>query len=351
MQSARRVIIGGSWRRPVDEEAFARGFRELGWEVSQFVQPAGLSVPGQLYRMRLSPLLRDVNARLLGLVARQQPHLVFLQRCDRILPQTIRDIRLASPRTRVFQFHNDDPYAGLRDRVKNRHFLQSLRYADATLVFRPVNVAEARRWGAPCVEVFPPYYVRALHFPEPGTVADADVVFVGHFEDDGRAQIIEAMVAAGLRVALFGTDWDKAPRSCRWIHARRVPPAFGDDYRRALARGRMALVFLSRINRDVWTTRTFEIPACGVAMLTPDNPALRGYFTGDEAIYYRERDLRDAVATAVKWAADPAACARVAAAGHERCLRDGHSELDRTRQLVELWRRLGGESAAAAPAP
>jgi spore maturation protein CgeB len=341
--TGRTVLIGGDWRWPIYEQALATGFRELGWEAAEFRQPATVDAIGFAgAKLRNARALRGLNRRFLDTVATVRPDIVFLQRCDLILPGAVRAVRSVSPETVVFQFHNDDPFVGLRNRFKYRHFLRSLPDADATFVFRPVNLQDARRSGAALVEVLLPYYVRSLHRPVPESAIDFDVVFIGHYERDGRAEAIEALGAAGLRVGLFGTHWANAPRSCRWIRSREVVPVRGDDYRRTLSRAHMALVFLSRLNRDVWTTRCFEIPACGVAMLVPGNEHLRAFFTDDEAIYYREGDVADLVARAVAWSRDPERCREVGRAGWRRCIADGHSEVDRARQIVAVWEKLQG---------
>ena len=335
------VLLGGDWTWHYYERARASGFGELDWEVIEFRQPSdedALGFAGS--KLRYARALRGLNRRFLDTVARTRPDIVFLERCDLILPESIRAVRDVSARTVVFQFHNDDPFIGLKRRFKYRHFLRSLPDADATFVFRPVNVEDARRFGARIVEVLPPYYVGALHHPVPDRVVDYDVVFVGHYEPDGRAQAIEALAAAGLRVGLFGTFWDKAPRSCTWIRSQSVVPVRGAEYRRTLSRAKMALVFLSRLNRDVWTTRCFEIPACGVAMLAPDNEHMRAFFTPEETIYYRDGDVDDLVAKALSWSASPGRCEEVAHAGRRRVMAGGHSETDQARQIVALWERL-----------
>jgi spore maturation protein CgeB len=338
---APRVLIGGDWKWPIYEDALASGFREVGWEVFEFRQPAKEDALGfSGVKLRLAPSLRGVNARFLETIARVLPDIVFLQRCDLIVPESLRAVREISSKTVVFQFHNDDPFVGLKTRFKFRHFLRSLCLADAALVFRPVNVEDARRYGARVVEILPPYYVKDLHYPVSDRVIDYDLVFIGHYEPDGRAQTIEALVSAGLRLGLHGTHWDLAPRSCSWIRSQNVGPARGDDYRRTLSRAKMALVLLSKQNRDVWTTRSFEIPACRVAMLTPDNPYMRTLFSEDEAIYYQEGDVSELVKKAVEWSQDPERCDLVAEAGWRRCMRDGHSETDRARQVIALWKQI-----------
>jgi spore maturation protein CgeB len=348
--AAPRVLIGGDWKFAIYEAALADGFRELGWDVVEFRQPDEVDHLGFAgAKLRFGPALRGLNHRFLTEVERTQPDLVFLQRGEMLLPHTLATVPQVSPGTLVFQFHNDDPWVNTKERFKCRHVVASLPYADATYVFRPVNVADAQRSGARVVDVLLPYYIPDLHFPVDERVIDFDIVFVGHYEDDGRAQVIEALAASGLSIGLFGQHWDEAPRECRWIHSRAISRADGDEYRRTLSRGRLALVLLSGLHRDVWTTRCFEIPAIGVAMLLPDNPYLRELYGEDEAVFYRMGDVDQLARTALEWTARPDDCARVAAAGRARCLRDGHTATDRARQIVAQWEQLRLQRAGGTP--
>ena len=352
-QISPRILIAGDWRWPHHEAALEAGFRDLGWDVIRFVQPSAedrLGVMGA--KLRLGPALGPVNHRFLELVGETRPDIVFLQRCDLILPRSIRAVRDVSPRSLVFLFHNDEPFVGLRDRLKWRHLLGSLKYADATFVFRPANVGMARGLGAAVVEILPPYYVRSLHVPqEPSSDdRDYDVVFIGHYEDDWRAAALERLAGSGLRVGLFGTGWEETPAEFPWIRSQEARAVYGEEYRSALASGKLALVFLSRLNHDVWTTRCFEIPACAVAMLAPDNPSLRGYFGDAEAIYYRDGDIDSLVEAAHRASDDPGVWRSVAQAGWERCKKDGHSELDRARQIAATWSRITSSRKAGSRA-
>ncbi len=337
------VLVGGDWQWPMYEEALANGFREIGWNVSEFRQRSEGESSGSLgSKLLLSPFLRELNARFVETVEQVKPDLVLLQRCGLLLPDSIRKVAEVSPGSRVFLFHNDDPFVRVKRRVVWRNFLHSIPYADATLVFRPVNVEEAKRFGARVVEVLPPYYVKSMHYPVANEAVDYDVVYVGHYETDGRADMVEALAAAGLRVGLFGTAWEGAPASCAWIHSQQIVPVRGDEYRRTLSRALMAIAFISKRNRDVWTTRCFEIPACRVAMLTPDNAHMRSFFGEDEVIYYEDGNVEDIVAKAVAWSQQPDRCRDLAEAGWRRCTVGGHSEVDRARQIADLWERIVG---------
>jgi spore maturation protein CgeB len=111
---------------------------------------------------------------------------------------------------------------------------------------------------------------------------------------------------------------------------------WGDDYARAIAGARIALVFLSGRNRDNYTRRCFEIPAIGTLMLAPRTQELLSLYRADEeAAFFGTAD--ELIGQVRRYLADSELRARVAAAGHARCVRDGYDVDSRARQfLVDL---------------
>ena len=61
-----------------------------------------------------------------------------------------------------------------------------------------------------------------------------------------------------------------------------IEPVFGDDYAKALCGAKVCLAFLSKLNRDSYTRRCFEIPACGNVMLAERTADLCRMFKEDE---------------------------------------------------------------------
>ena len=91
------------------------------------------------------------------------------------------------------------------------------------------------------------------------------------------------------------------------------------------------------MNRDVYTRRCFEIPACGTAMVAPRTKELQAmYREGEEAVYF---DSKEELLAKVRWLLeDDEARNRIAKAGRERCLQDGHSNVIRAPRSLRRWR-------------
>jgi spore maturation protein CgeB len=113
-----------------------------------------------------------------------------------------------------------------------------------------------------------------------------------------------------------------------------VRNAWGEDYNKALCGARVALCFLSRLNRDTYTRRSFEIPASGTLMLAQYTEDLAGMFKpGEDADFFRSPE--ELVQKLQRYLGDDALRRRVALAGQRRVATDGHDVVSRMRQLAQ----------------
>ncbi len=138
----------------------------------------------------------------------------------------------------------------------------------------------------------------------------------------------------GLGVRIWGNGW---PQRSTVVPGMRVErkALYADEFARAICAFDINLAFLRKMNRDVQTTRSVEIPACGAFMLaerTDEHCAL--FEEGKEAEYFgSERELLD---KAKYYVAHPEERQRIAIAGRERCLKSGYSYQERLRTMLAL---------------
>jgi spore maturation protein CgeB len=109
----------------------------------------------------------------------------------------------------------------------------------------------------------------------------------------------------------------------------------GAEYRKALCGAKMCLCFLSKLNRDSYTTRSFEIPACGRLLLSERTADLQRFFREDvEAVFF---STPEELAQKALWLRDhPEKIEAIAQAGMQRVYSDGHSIEDRMKQLLSI---------------
>lgn len=364
-----RILLAGEWTVDVYEAALARALAYLGHGVTPFpwrrfhegaLKPAALS-PGWVaakfsFHYGLQPLLMRIGDAMVDLAARQQPDVVFIYRGIFIPPRTLRALRRAAPRAVIVGYNNDDAFAPGNPPWMWRHFIAALPHYDLALTFRALNISEFREAGAHRAGLLRGWFVPWVHRPltlSPDDHArfECDVVFVGHFEPDGRLELLEAIDRAGYRLRLFGGNWAKAPNRAWLQRLGPIRPVFGDDYAKAIRGAKVALSFLSSRNRDTYTTRSFEIPAAGGVMLSQYTPDLVTFFREDiEAGFFRSRD--EMLAKIARLCGDEENRVRIARAGRDRVIKDGHDVMSRAAELAATLaplvarKHLAGRAAA-----
>lgn len=330
--------------------------RELGHEVTGVdTTPPERKAEWRLHnrvlnRLGFPPDLAGANRRAVEVAARGGWELLWVDGGRTIRPATLEAFRRANPGAPVVSYTLDDM---MNPRNQSRAYLASLPAYDLHVTTKTYNVAELKALGARDVLFSGNAYDPRTHRPMELSAAErkrwgAEAAFVGQYERDRFEQIL-ALAEAGVEVSVWGPDWETR----RAAHPRlRVREAWvgGDDYARVVSAARVNLGFLRKANRDQQTTRSVEIPACGGFLLaerTPEHLAL--FAEGREAEYFASTD--ELVAKARHYLEHEDERRRVAAAGRERCLRDGYSYRERLRAVFAYLERVragGGAPRARA---
>jgi spore maturation protein CgeB len=356
-QRPMKVLIAGDWHSTVHEEPAAAALERLGCEVVRFPwhgyfdsTTAPASRTGRVTqlgariqnRLLLGPRLSRMNKDLAERARAAEPDFILLYRASHVTPGCLQAIRAALPKTIIVTYNNDDPFAPGYSSWLWRHFKASVRLCDLVLSYRPGNLEDYVRAGARRVRLLRSWFVPEVHRPvelsaEERHAFECDVVFVGHYEPDGRLQMLDSIARAGFRVRLFGPgyDWDgpllesEALRSL--VPVRLV---WGDDYVKALCGAKVALCFLSRLNRDSYTRRSFEIPATGTLMLSEYTPDLAKMFEeGSEVDFFRDEE--ELIRKVRHYVENDTRRRAVADAGRRRVRADAHDVESRMQALLD----------------
>ncbi len=349
-QSKLKILIVGDWHSELHEEAVFNAFKVLGHEVLKFAWHDYFKSSNQIAafnkkiqnRFIVGPAVRRLNRDLIKTTTEFSPDMIFVYRGTHITEGTLRRIKQQHLDVTLVGYNNDDPFAKGHKYSLWRHFLKSVPAYDLMLAYRHHNLEDFLRIGAKRVEL-----LRSWYFPERNhsvTLSaeerikyECDVVFVGHYEDDFRTHYLEELVRQGINVKLFGPgyDWDpvlvKSPELRHLVPVRLV---WGEDYNKALCGAKMALCFLSKLNRDTYTRRCFEIPATETLMISEyTNDLANLYKEGVEADFFRSKDeLVDKVRL---YLGNDQLRQTVAANGYRRVIESGHSVVDRMKQVLE----------------
>lgn len=284
------------------------------------------------------PILDRINRKLLQTVQACRPDALFVFRGTHIYPSSLARIKSLFPGITLVGYNNDDPFASGHSAFLWKHFLAGIPYYDCMFAYRYHNIAEYYQAGAKQVRLLRSWYMPESNYRIELDAADlreyaSDVVFVGHYEHDGRLDVIRAIASLGVDVKLFGTGWDQVvacvPGLASWAPIRRVS---GDEYNKALSGSKLALCFLSKLNRDTYTRRCFEIPATRTVMLSEYTDDLASLFMPDrEAVYFRTTE--EACQKVRELLQNEAQRLSIAEAGFNRLKRDGHDIVARMGEV------------------
>lgn len=342
-----KILIVGACAWPQYEDAFARGLREVECEVSLLSTTKFFSgLWGRIQQKIPLPsfaLLR-LNHAVIDTVKDKQPDLVLFWRTTHILPKTIR--QLTSMGVRTASYNNDDPFGPkMHGNVPWHHhflwywYIKCLPLFECNFFYRKINCVEAKGVGAVHAEVLLPYFIPWKDYPVQLNEAErqqfkTDVVFVGHYEPDGRENNIRALVEADINVKLWGGPyWSRVVLGDIYDSLSPIILAEGESYGKALCGAKVCLCFLSKLNRDTYTRRCFEIPAFGKVMLAERTDDLMRLFKEDEeACFFSSPE--ELVRKAHWLINNPDICELIAQAGLRRVWADGHDVASRAKYFL-----------------
>ena len=153
-----------------------------------------------------------------------------------------------------------------------------------------------------------------------------NVGFIGQFEKE-RFQSMLFLAKNGVKVTVRGTSWEKYIN----IHPNMVvKPGFilGEEYAKVINATKINLCFLRKVNRDLQTARSIEIPACGAFMLGErTNEHLYLFKEGEEAEFFEtDQELLHKIRF---YLGNEEKRLQIAERGKRRCFESGYSTKER----------------------
>ena len=304
-----------------------------------------LRVSGKLYRttgltLFRPPDLAGAKRQILEALQASAYDILWLDKALTIERETLAEVKRLQPECRIVGSSPDDMY---QRHNQTRQFLEHLALYDVFFTTKSYNVRELRSLGCPRVEFVQNSYDPHTHRPwqlsdEERPALGGPVGFIGAYERE-RANSLTYLATHEVAVRVWGgPSWSRHP----WRHPKLHVTArnlWADDYAKAISAFDVNLCFLRKINRDLQTTRSVEIPACGGFMLaerTDEHLAL--FEEGKEAEFFSsDEELLDKTRY---YLAHEDERKRIAAAGRERCLKSGYSNHERLRAMLSLVEKL-----------
>ena len=349
-----KILVAGDWHSELHEQAVYKAFIELGHEVLRFSWHQYFSNNGNKTVSVIStlikkfqnkfifgPLVRRLNRDFMSIVDESRPALIFVYRGTHIYPETLALVKKRYSATVLAGYNNDDPFAENQSRMLWRYFISGIPEYDMTFVYRHHNIDDFIRAGAKKVKLLRSWYMPDRNYPvqltsEENKYYGCDVAFIGHYEQDGRLEMLEEIVRHGYTLKLYGPgyEWDAiVAKSSLLSDQVPVKLVWGDQYNKAICGAKIALCFFSKLNKDTYTRRCFEIPATGTMMLSEYSDDLASLYTeGKEAEFFRNKE--EMINKVKCYMNDNKLRNSVAEAGNERVVNDGHDVVSRMKYVL-----------------
>lgn len=343
-----KILVVGDGHSDIHEVAVANAFLKLGHEVRTFYWQNYFDSNNKLVKILLKAqnkfligsVINKINKDLLRQAVVFYPKIIFIYRGTHIKSNAIQKLKKALPECTLFGYNNDDPFSKGHPPWLWRQFLSAVPYYDIMFAYRKHNIDEFYTVGAKQVELLMPWFIPEKDKPiETGSVDfKYDVVFVGHYEDDGRLEYLEEICKSGYNLGLFGppNEWDHLLKESKELkHLSPVRLVWNDEYNKVICSAKIALCFFSKLNRDTYTRRCFEIPAIGTMLLSEYSDDLASiYKAGIEADFFKNKD--EMIQKIGRYSSDEVLRNTVALNGNQRVINDGHDIQARMLRVLEF---------------
>ena len=313
--------------------------RELGHDVTGIASdPPGGFLKRQIYRaahrLRRHLDLVGTNRAVRETLDERAFDVLWVDKGLTISPSTLVWAKRRLPRISLVSYSPDDMFSS---------DLQSTRYRagiplyDLHVTTKSFNVDELPTLGARDVLFVNNAYDRVSHRPIELTESDrrrfsAPVGFVGTYEPE-RARVMLRMARDAIRVRIHGYGWHRMREHHPNLQITESQ-LLGIDYSKAINATDVNLAFLRKAYRDLQTTRSIEIPACGAFMLAErTSEHLELFEEGIEAEFFASYD--ELLSKCRDYILDPDKRMQVAAAGRARCLSDGYDNASVLGRVIE----------------
>lgn len=339
-ENEQKIVMGGDFRWEIYEKALSAAFSQLGYNVYEFgwgryFNDSFLNKTQEYFK--LGPIIKKINSDLAEFVKNTKPDICFIYRGVYIFLETILNIKKAG--TFVFGYNNDDPFGKNYPFYFWRHFKRSIPYYDHIFSYRLKNIEDYKKIGYKNTSLLRSYHIKDKNFPIeklPTNKYKCDVIFAGHYEDDGREECLKAIIDADVNFKLFGPEWQSSKYYNFFKEKLGEIYNLKEDYNLALNSAKIALCFLSKLNNDTYTRRNFEIPAAKTFMLSEYSDDLNSLFKeGVEAEYFRSKE--EMIEKIKYYLQNDKEREKIAMAGYQRLLKDGHEAEDRVKEIIRVF--------------
>lgn len=295
-------------------------------------------IRNKLFNLGLAISLPDIsncNQKIIELVSNKNYDLVWIDKGLMVNPNTLKFIKRIQPNIKIAGYSPDN--MTLRHN-QSQNFLDSLPYYDYFFTNKSYILNDMKKLGVKKIFFMNNSYEPSFHYLRELSKEDhiefgGDIGFVGFWEKE-RCEGILYLVNHGLKVKVFGDGkWNEYKKYNPNLIIK--PALYSENYSRALQAFKISLCFLRKINHDLQTTRTIEIPACGGFMMaerTTEHQAL--FEENKEAVFFSNNE--ELLEKCKYYLAHEEKRKQIAQNGYEKCKIAGYDNSSTIKKMVNI---------------
>ena len=334
MAKIKNIVLMGYFDYPWYEKAWSVGLKSMGLNILelQFKDYYRFNlIKSSAVQKKISYFLPIFPESLYIKIKDFSPDVILIYKgyhADKKFFDVFRDIWITG-------YDNDNVFNDKINLVKKNKIEKVLPLYDSYHCYRESNIEQYKQY-IKNVKLLQAYYLPWIHYKENNNDKTIEVSFIGHAENDKRIKYIEYLVQNKIKLKIFGDCkyWEKY--LSKEIYNIILPNnvVFLENYRKTINKTKINLSFFSSMNKDLYTRRVFEIPACGGFLMCERTEAMKElYKEGKEAEFFdNEDELKDKIEFYLK---NDLAREKIANNGYERCMKSGYDIYSRMKQWYD----------------
>lgn len=279
-----------------------------------------------------------LNREIIRQIVKNSYDIVWIDKGIFIEAETLKKIKQEQPRCIIIGYSPDNM---VERHNQSQLFLDSFPYYDYYITTKSYTVEKLKQMGCPNILFVNNAYEDTFHHPytltkEEKNKLGGEVGFIGAWERE-RCESILYLVQHGIPVRVWGGG--------KWLlYKGRYPNLiiedkglFSEDYNKALSAFDISLCFLRKMNFDLQTTRTMEIPACGSLLMAERTIEHERLFKDrEEAVFFSTNE--ELLEQCRYYLDHPDERKHIAEAGRQRCISSGYSNYETLKRILEYIR-------------
>ena len=338
------VLIIGSDKVFSIENIYVKYLKELGVNLKHFTAQAifydyyydGGILTKVLFKLGLSNIHQKINNQFKQIVNEFKPEIIWVFKGMEITPASLKWAKQQG--IKLVNYNPDNPFIFSGKGSGNANITNSIELYDFHFTYNLEIQKELQEKHHARTGLLPfAYDISQELYNE--CAKETEIVkacFLGN-PDKTRAAFLEKLAAKGIKIEVFGNDWDK------FVSHKNItsyPPVYEQEQWKTLRKYRVQLNIMRPHNLNAHNMRTFEIPGIGGIQLAPNTLDHHLFFEkGKEIFLYKNVEecaakINYLLSLSTAQANELRVFARAAAINNK------HSYKDRAVQVMETLKTL-----------